>query len=228
MNAVTRKSKKKCHPFTQQTPPTPKPQPQPFLPLSPSKKFLQALERYRKTGAALKCKTCTADQEEKERATAAAAASSARSDETTTTTTTHKCASCKETLPTSLFNRNQLSKKKEKARCRACVEKALKEEEQSKQSSRQNQIDEIQAKLKELDVKKGGSGSANAVQEKLKYESMLSALEAEHVTGLKPMKMRSAGRGRGGSWRTRTGSGAGRGGGRGGLGRGGNASRGGK
>lgn len=49
------------------------------------------------------------------------------------------------------------------------------------------------------------------VKERLKYESQLSALEAERVTGLKPINMgRGGGRGK---WRTR-GRGRGRGGGR--------------
>ncbi len=51
-------------------------------------------------------------------------------------------------------------------------------------------------------------GLKGNMQEKLKYESQLSALEAEHVTGLKPVVM---GKGRG-SWRSRGGRGGGRGG----------------
>lgn len=105
-------------------------------------------------------------------------------------------------LSTSLFNRNQLSKK-EKARCRKCVEDAVHKEESSRKKSKEDEVEEIRKKIKAMEVK-------GNVQERLKYESQLSALEAEHVTGLKPINM---GRGGGrGSWRTR-GRGRGRGGG---------------
>ena len=60
----------------------------------------------------------------------------------------------------------------------------------------------MKRKIKEADAK-------GNVKEKLKYESQLSALEAEHVTGLKPVVM-GRGRGRRSSWRGR-GTGCGRG-----------------
>jgi hypothetical protein len=55
-------------------------------------------------------------------------------------------------------------------------------------------MNEVRQKIIDADTK-------GDVKEKLKYESQLSALEAEHVTGLKPVVM---GRGKGrGSWRGR-------------------------
>lgn len=108
----------------------------------------------------------------------------------TSTQTEAACSSCKKTLPTSNFNRTQL--KKDKARCRKCVEKSVEQEEQSRKSTRQSKIDDIQQNIRKAE--KSGN-----VQEKLKYESQLSAMEAENVTGLKPIVM---GRGRG-SWRGR-------------------------
>lgn len=156
--------------------------------LSSIKLYLQALERYRKTDAPLKCKQCTSAQEEKERQAAAAKASASGNK---TTEELIICAACKQSLSTSSYNRNQLTKKVG-ARCRICVEKAIHAEEQSRVSSKQNALEEVKQKIKEAEAK-------GDVKEKLKYESQLSALEAEHVTGLKPVLM---GRGRG-SWRGR-------------------------
>jgi hypothetical protein len=147
---------------------------------------LEALERYQKSGAPLKCKQCTSAQEKKERQAAAAKASSTDNQSNEEPIT---CAACEQLLPVSNFNMNQLSKKYG-ARCRHCVEKSILAEEQSRKSIRQSTLDEVKRKIKDL---KGD------VREKLKYKSQLSALEAEHVTGLKPVFM---GRGRG-SWRGR-------------------------
>mmetsp|Transcript_41375 Transcript_41375/g.74588 ORF Transcript_41375/g.74588 Transcript_41375/m.74588 type:complete len:200 (-) Transcript_41375:2-601(-) len=162
----------------------------------------KALERHRKTGSTLKCKKCTSAQEEKERleaaakasAKAAATPSSNNNNNDNTTSEPVTCAACKESLPTSRFNRNQLSKK-DKARCRTCVEQSVEAEERALKSSKEDQLEEIKQKIKEANAK-------GNVQDQLKYESQLSALEAEHVTGLKPVTMggrggRSRGRGRG-------------------------------
>ena len=147
----------------------------------------QALERYRKTGTPLKCKQCTSAQEAKERQEAAAKSSASTNK---TIAGPIICASCKQSLPGSDYNRNQLAKKN--GRCRACVEKSLLEEENSSKMSKQKLLDDVRQKVKEAESK-------GDVKEKLKYESQLSALEAEHVTGLKPIVM---GRGKG-SWRGR-------------------------
>eukprot|EP00585_Thalassiosira_rotula_P002227 CAMPEP_0196151866 /NCGR_PEP_ID=MMETSP0910-20130528/34447_1 /TAXON_ID=49265 /ORGANISM="Thalassiosira rotula, Strain GSO102" /LENGTH=193 /DNA_ID=CAMNT_0041415331 /DNA_START=92 /DNA_END=669 /DNA_ORIENTATION=+ len=156
----------------------------------------KALDRHRKTGVALKCKRCTSDQEEKERLAAAAKAAAKPSNNSNNETDERAtCAACKESLLASRFNRNQLSKK-DKARCRRCVEQSVQAEEESRKSSQQHKLQEVKQKILEADTK-------GNMQEKLKYESQLSALEAEHVTGLKPVIMgRGRGRGRG-SWRGR-------------------------
>lgn len=73
---------------------------------------------------------------------------------------------------------------------------------------------EVRKKIKEMELK-------GDVQGQCRYEAELSALEAEHVTGLKPVMMgRGGGRGRT-SWSSRGGaSGRGRGKGQGSTGRG--------
>jgi len=116
------------------------------------------------------------------------------------------CASCKKSLPYSSFNKNQYNKGTSKGRCRACVEKSLEDEKQQTADKKSDKLKAAKAKV----------DRAKTPMEKLKAESELSALEAEHVTGLKPMKM-----GRGGGRRGRfssRGGGRGRGRGRGGRG----------
>lgn len=154
----------------------------------------QALERHRKTGGPLKCKKCVAEVEEKERKAAAASKPAlASSDET------RACAKCKQSLKADAFNKNQWNKGEGKARCRSCVEQSLADEAaqqtQSKSDAIQKAKDDVEAAKK--------SGNAQAI---LKTESVLAALEAEKVTGLKPVKMgrgrgRGSGRGRGRSSR---------------------------
>eukprot|EP00956_Cyclotella_meneghiniana_P014499 scaffold21703_cov67-Cyclotella_meneghiniana.AAC.2 len=158
----------------------------------------KALERHRKTGGILKCKQCTSAQESSERL---AAASKAASNNIKASEDPITCTSCKQSLSTAKFNRSQLSKR-DNVRCRICVEESIQDEEQSRKASKQNEIEELKRKIKEADAK-------GNVKEKLKYESQLSALEAEHVTGLKPVVM-GRGRGRRSSWRGR-GTGRGRG-----------------
>jgi len=99
------------------------------------------------------------------------------------------CSSCKESLPTSDFNRNQLAKK-DKARCRQCVQRAIDEEERNRTIGREQKIQDLREKLHLMNVN-------GDVKGKLQYETELSALEAEHVTGLKPVVMGKGGRGRG-------------------------------
>lgn len=142
----------------------------------------------------MKCKKCVAEAEEKERKEAAASkpTCSVASDET------RACAKCKQELTASAFNRNQWNKGEGKSKCKPCVEQSLSEEatqqEQSKKDAIQKARDDVE--------RAKATGNASEI---LKAESVLSALEAEKVTGLKPVKM---GRGRG---RGRTGSGRGRG-----------------
>ena len=146
----------------------------------------RALERHRKSGGTLKCNKCTSELEERERSEAVSKRKTASASCDGGESTRAACASCKTVLPIDNFNRNQLAKK-EKARCRSCVEQSIQDEERTRESSKQGKVDEIKRKINEAETK-------GDVQERLKWESQLSALEAEHVTGLKPIVM---GRGRG-------------------------------
>lgn len=146
----------------------------------------KALERFRKSGGPLKCKKCAAAQEEKEREAAAQkieldAPSPAPKDPV-------NCSSCKKALDPSRFNRNQLSKK-EKARCRDCVENVIMEEEKNRKTSNEKKLSDLQSKVEEMKVSGDVAGLVQA-------ETELSAMEAEMVTGLKPQVLGRSGRGR--------------------------------
>lgn len=152
----------------------------------------KALERFRKSGGPLKCKTCTAAQEEKEREIAARKIKIETPSEPKDPVI---CASCKKSLDPSRFNRNQLSKK-EKARCRECVENAIREEEKSRKSCVDEKLSSLRSQIEKMKVSGDIAGLVQA-------ESQLSAMEAEMVTGLKPrvlgrgVRGRYRGRGRG-------------------------------
>jgi superfamily II helicase len=141
------------------------------------------LEKHRVSAAPLKCKQCVEKAQAEEQAAAEAKRTTTDTDERRT------CAMCQGDLPAADYNRNQWNKGAGKSRCRNCVEKAVKEEAQSSQKSKQDAIQ----KAKD-DVAKAKAGGKAA--EILKTESVLSALEAEQVTGLKPVKMSAGGRGR--------------------------------
>ena len=173
----------------------------------------KALDRYRKTGQPLKCKKCVADAERAERD-----AAEARRKQKMETASSHdggnnedggaeevrQCAgSCQRQLPQSSFNRNQWGKGEGKSRCRACVEKSLEDDQAQRNQSKQDKIDAARVKVETL-KKTPGTKPADIVA----AESELAALEAEKVTGLKPVRL---GSGRGG----RRGGGRGRGRGRG-------------
>lgn len=145
----------------------------------------KALERYRKSGGPLKCKTCTAAQEEKERE---AAARKIELDVSSEPKDPVICASCKKSLDPSQFNRNQLSKK-EKARCRECVENAILQEEKNRKSCTDEKLSSLRSKVEQMKVSGNIAGLVQA-------ESELSAMEAERVTGLKPQVLGRGGRGR--------------------------------
>ena len=144
------------------------------------------------------------EQEKAERKTAEAKRSAAATVSTDTSTgnkETLKCTACEQDLDASHFNKNQWSKGVGKARCRICVEKALQDEKRQQEES---QAAKLQA-AKDNVVQAHASGNAQAI---LKAESELAALEAEKVTGLKPVKMGrggGAGRGRGRAGRDTTG-----------------------
>jgi len=146
----------------------------------------------------LRCKDCVEEAERKEREAAEARRKIAKNKEggiSSTTEETHLCSGpCKRTMPVSSFNRNQLSKK-EKARCRECVEKAIDEEKKNNEDKISKEI-----ALAKENVKKAEQGG-NAI-EILKATNHLAALESQLVTGVKPKVL---GRGRGS--RTRRGRG---------------------
>ena len=188
-----------------------------------------ALTKYRKHGGRLKCKQCVQQAEENERKVAAEkrhAQGSTDQDpqngeqqKEVEEDSTRECSNCKVIKPYSEYNRNQWNKGETKSRCRVCVEQSIQDE-----TNQQTQLKESKLHQAKLNVEKAQqSGNVQAI---LKAESELSSLEAELVTGLKPIKLSSSGRGGrgrgGGRGRSTT-----RGGGRGGNSRGGGGGRGG-
>jgi hypothetical protein len=170
----------------------------------------KALERHRKDeSSALKCKSCVLAAEQAERDQAAARRQTQQSsatpdgDDDANEEESRMCAGkCGKLLAKSVFNRNQWSKGETKSRCRECVEQAVQDESAQQQKSKDDKIAAARRKV----VEANATGNA---QKMVVAESELAALEAEQVTGLKPVKL-STGRGRGRS------RGAGRGRGRGG------------
>ena len=162
----------------------------------------KGLERHRKEGKALKCKKCVADAEAEERRVAKERAEKKKSADDSGTANNDgsneeeiscvTCVACQKSLPTDSFNRNQLSKGEGKSRCRACVEKAVQQEAASSKEGKEKKLEDAREAVR-LAEKSGD------VKEKLAAESKLAALEAEVVTGLKPVKL-GRGRGRGGRW----------------------------
>ena len=130
------------------------------------------MEKYRKTGGPLKCKQCVAEVELKEREAAAAKASLKKQTNSSGSTPPTKCASCQQVLSSASFNRNQLSKGEGKARCRACVEKSVANEEAASQKSKDSKI---AAAKDEIEKAKAKGDMAEIVR----AESVLAALEAE-------------------------------------------------
>lgn len=146
----------------------------------------KALERHRKDSKPLlRCKQCVAAEEQAERENAAK-----RKGDDDNSNETRKCAGkCAQVLPKASFNRNQYSKGDGKSRCRECVEQSVKEESENQAKFKEEKITAARKKVE--DAKRSGSA-----QQIIAAESELAALEAEKVTGLKPIKL-SAGRGRG-------------------------------
>jgi hypothetical protein len=159
----------------------------------------KALERHRKDDSALKCKQCVAASEQAERE----ASKTKNKQQDNDSDETRTCVSCVKDLNKSAYNRNQWSKGEGKSRCRECVEQAVQEESANQAKSNQEKIEAARRKVQ--DAQTGGNGGKI-----LAAESELAALEAEKVTGLKPVKL-SGGRGRGGGGRGRFSGGRGRG-----------------
>ena len=155
--------------------------------------------------------------EETERAAAAAKRQQQQqgSNGNVTGTEIRVCRLCEKGLPFNSYNRNQWNKGSGKSKCRDCVDAAIANEKAALQQSNQNRIDEARRKV-------GAAKAKGLASEILKAESELAALEAERVTGLKPVSMsgrggRGSGRGRGraGKGFAARGIGGPRGGGRG-------------
>jgi hypothetical protein len=164
------------------------------------------LDKYRKQGGKLKCKQCVQRAEEEERQQAASKRAAAAGHDQSTNNKIEEqrtCAGCHKLLDLDSFNRNQWNKGEGKSKCRPCVEQAVVLDAEQSKASKQAKLEAAREKV----LQATGSGNAQAI---LKAESELSALEAEQVTGLKPVKMgRGGGRGRKG--RSTTGRGGGRG-----------------
>jgi len=113
------------------------------------------------------------------------------------------CTSCGRSLARDSFNRSQLVKGAGKQRCRECVEKAEQSSASASAVKQDAAIEDARKALQAAEV----TGSA---AQTLAASSKLAALEAEQVTGLKPVVLGKGGLGRGGGWRGRSGSGRGR------------------
>ena len=167
----------------------------------------KALERYRRDRSSsnpqIKCKQCVAAVEQAERDKAAARRK--KEEESNNTSTNEEgnaekrqCAGkCDSLLPKSAYNKNQWMKGENKSRCRKCVEQSIQDETSSQTKNKQDKITAAKLKVEEANKSKDAKLIAAA-------ESELAALEAEKVTGLKPIKLsvgmgrkRRGGRGRG-------------------------------
>ena len=139
----------------------------------------KALENYRKSGKALRCKLCTDEIAKAEQAEAAAKTTKvpASSSEGGVGETTARCRACGKELSVDLFNKNQLRKGDDKRRCRDCVRLAEEEEKKKIEDTKAGKIAAAEAQLL----------SARTPAEQLKATAELSALQAETVTGLKPV-----------------------------------------
>jgi hypothetical protein len=136
---------------------------------------------------------------------AAAAKRASTADGAALGTESRNCAICQKDVMYSEYNKNQWNKGEGKSKCRSCVEQALAQEASQQKASSDEKLEKARQQVKEATA----SGNQPAI---LKAESELAALEAEKVTGLKPIRMgRGGGRGRGrGSGRTTGGRGRGR------------------
>ena len=174
-----------------------------------------SIDKYRKTDGqeALRCKLCTAKQEQEKRAEANKKAGERTSnvvnkngdnDNDNDNDDKRTCAGpCHKILSKDSYNRNQWSKPEGKSRCRECVERSVKEEATQQNTEKDGKIEKARKKVEDLKLSKKAT-----VREIVAAESELAAVEAEKVTGLKPVRLggrgrgtRSYGRGRGGGGR---------------------------
>lgn len=154
----------------------------------------------------LKCKQCTSKEEQRKRTVACSKI------ERKTTHAAHdenekrKCASCNHLLPKSSFNFNQYKKPEGKSRCRSCVEESVKDDEIKQKMNGDEKIDMARKMVEDLKSSKSAT-----TREIVVAESKLAALEAEKITGLKPVRMGGRGRGRSGGSKRNGRGGSGRG-----------------
>ena len=154
----------------------------------------RGLERHRNEGVPLRCKQCVSVSEQAERFQAARARG--QNDKSDANEETRVCAGgCGKAYPMSSFNRSQWTKGEGKSRCSRCVEAAVREESTMLAKLKE---DKMMAAQKKVDEARSEGNPLNIVA----AESELAALQAEKVTGLKPIRLavrgrRGDGRGRG-------------------------------
>jgi hypothetical protein len=156
------------------------------------------VERHRNEGAPLTCKVCVDAAAASERAAAVAKSAAAATISTAGLVDGEAaidpvCSACGTAKPASAFTGTQLQKGPSKQRCSECVaaaEAASSSEADAKWEARYKEAKEAARK----------ADAVGSVAEKLKAHSTVAAIEAEKVTGLKPIVLGRGGRGRG-SWR---------------------------
>ncbi|GMI62824.1 hypothetical protein ScalyP_jg9756 [Parmales sp. scaly parma] len=155
----------------------------------------KAIDNYRKHNKSLRCKSCVelSATLEREQATAKAQAQAQAQAQLSTQSQASDeaalvlCSSCDARLFPSNFNTNQLRKGSGKQRCRQCVTTA-EDTAMVATSVAKN------AKLKKAQEEVENTAKTGTAAQQLAASSKLSALEAELVTGLKPMKLGPKGR----------------------------------
>ena len=128
----------------------------------------------------MKCKKCVSEGEAKERLAAAARAGVDANRVGTNDEETRKCASCSQVLSRGAFNNNQWNKGEQKSRCRQCVASSIENEELKSKARAKAKIEEAKTKVEKAEA-------TGNVQQKLRALTELAAIEAETVTGLKPV-----------------------------------------
>lgn len=156
------------------------------------------VERHRKEGVPLTCKVCVEAAAAAERAAAAAKSAAAAATPAAVPADGESaaepvCSACGTAKPASTFTRAQLQKGPLKQRCSECVAAA--------EAASSSEADaKWEARCKEAKEAARKAEAVGSVAEKLKAHSTVAAIEAEKVTGLKPVVLGRGGRGRG-SWR---------------------------
>ncbi|KAG8470194.1 hypothetical protein KFE25_008615 [Diacronema lutheri] len=155
-----------------------------------------ALERHRRDPTApLRCVACVEAAAAVERQAAADKQRLATADDAAGAE--HVCSACARSLPAAAFNRNQLSKGGEKQRCQTCVADA-------EQAAAADGAEKYAARLAAARQAMQRAEASGSAAEKVVAASAYSAIEAEKVTGLKPVVLgRGRARGRGGALRGR-------------------------